>query len=347
MQLNNASGHRTWGSILVRSNLSVAVPFLTWERGSSFDFKQLLPGTSYQVQVAVSLSGLGQTPWSDPVDFHTQFTPDEYSAVTPMWVTPAGGGSATSAGPAEFALFRRVVPRPAAGSQMFLLLSAKPTPDRDMPHGRNTSHLLCAYKLWVNGVPLGTGPGRMVGGAIAVDTFNLTELLASVDGSSVIAIESYYQASLSPLTQGTLTQDPSRASNSVRLSPDSDDRGGVVALFHDANGATISAGPAGWEAFDATAAFAPDYGKNGNGAGTGSYVQPHENIDARLYPTGWRTEATTSELLGGAWSPAVSRFVRPLIFHREIKPRILFFLFFTQHARFCLLNRNGLQSLVL
>ena len=29
-----------------------------------------------------------------------------------------------------------------------------------MPHGRNTSHLLCGYKLWVGGVPLGMPAAR-------------------------------------------------------------------------------------------------------------------------------------------------------------------------------------------
>lgn len=45
---------------------------------------------------------------------------------------------------------------PASG-RLYLAISAKPSPDWRVPHGRNTSHLLGGYKLWLNGVPLGTG----------------------------------------------------------------------------------------------------------------------------------------------------------------------------------------------
>ena len=45
---------------------------------------------------------------------------------------------------------------------------------------------------------------------------------------------------------------------------------------------------------DATSAFnpslrlSPGAGEGGEGAGTGYYAQPHENIDQRYYPQGWR-----------------------------------------------------------
>ena len=42
---------------------------------------------------------------------------------------------------------------------------------------RGTSHLLCSYKLWVDGVPLGAGPGRIVGDAIDRQTGRYTYLL--------------------------------------------------------------------------------------------------------------------------------------------------------------------------
>jgi WD40 repeat protein len=76
--------------------------------------------------------------------------------------------------------------------QLFLAVTAKPSPDWRFPHGRNSSHLLCSYKLWVNGVPLAAGPGRIVGDAIPVDTFNLTALVKQGKGAT-IAIESYYR----------------------------------------------------------------------------------------------------------------------------------------------------------
>jgi hypothetical protein len=74
----------------------------------------------------------------------------------------------------------------------------------------------------------------------------------------------------------------------------------MVAILHDGNGGIITDGSTstsasnGWKAHDATAAFAPDFGPNPkwpHGAGTGSYDQPHENIDSRLYPAQWRTAA--------------------------------------------------------
>ena len=72
------------------------------------------------------------------------------------------------------------------------------------------------------------------------------------------------------------------------------DRGAVVMILHDGDGNTISPSSpgAGWKAFDATAAFGPSLGMSsrgpGEGAGTGSYIQPHENMDMRVYPSGWR-----------------------------------------------------------
>ena len=133
--------------------------------------------------------------------FHTQLTPALYAAAPPLWVAPSAaaaaapraGGCVKGVGPAcgapQYAMFRLVLPTAApddspasrtgqapgpsgessgassgASSQAetFLAITAKPAPDLRGPHGRNTSHLLCAYKLWVDGVPLGAGPVRQV-----------------------------------------------------------------------------------------------------------------------------------------------------------------------------------------
>ena len=93
---------------------------------------------------------------------------------------------------AEYVMLRREISEPATDEQLFLAVTAKPSPDWRFPHGRNTSHLLCSYKLWINGVPLAAGPGRIVGDAIPVDTFNLTALVKQGKGAT-IAIESYYR----------------------------------------------------------------------------------------------------------------------------------------------------------
>jgi hypothetical protein len=158
-----------WYSQLIHSNESDPVPFSLWMRGQSSDYRTLAPGTSYSVRVALTLGdGHGQMDWTEPVSFHTQLTPSQYASSPPMWVANAS---------AQFVMLRRQLPRPTDGRETFLSVSARPSPDWRLPHGHNTSHLLCAYKLWVNGVPLGAGPGRIIGGAIPVDTYNLTELL--------------------------------------------------------------------------------------------------------------------------------------------------------------------------
>ena len=130
----------------------------------------LAAGTTYGVQVAITLDdGQGQRDWTEPEWFHTQLAPAQYQAVLPIWAPNAS---------AQFVMLRRQLHKPsAAGQETYLSISAKPSPDWKLPHGENISHLLCGYKLWVNGLPLGAGPGRIVGGAIPVDTFNLTALL--------------------------------------------------------------------------------------------------------------------------------------------------------------------------
>jgi hypothetical protein len=57
----------------------------------------------------------------------------------------------------------------AGSSSTFLMLSAKPTPNwkADPPRG-NASKLLGAYKAWLNGVPLGVGPGRTYAQGVGV-----------------------------------------------------------------------------------------------------------------------------------------------------------------------------------
>lgn len=158
VQLRSPTG-TVGGDLVVETNRSYAIPFATWRQGLGPSVGALQPGTSYQVMIAPVLKNKTVLDYSDPVDFHTQFTSDQYNAVTPMWFQNTT---------AKFVMFRRVLERNALPDQVFLAITAKPSPDWIMPHGRNTSHLLCAYKLWVNSIPLGTGPGRKVGGAISV-----------------------------------------------------------------------------------------------------------------------------------------------------------------------------------
>lgn len=55
---------------------------------------------------------------------------------------------------------------PLQQQQAVLHISAQPIPNRlaGPRHGGSlASKLLCAYKVWVNGVPVGAGPGRPTG----------------------------------------------------------------------------------------------------------------------------------------------------------------------------------------
>lgn len=116
---------------------------------------------------------------------------------------------------------------------------------------------------------------------LAADTYNLTAILN--EGMNTVAVESFYQQE--------------------RHASDPDDRGGVVVLLHDVSGNMVAGGVEGWKTFDATAAFAPTLGGTHHGAGTGSYDQPYENIDVRLYPSGWRSNHDNSS----GWTQAAAR----------------------------------------
>lgn len=143
----------------------------------------MLASKEYPRSTTIRRNGASTTVSSEPVPFVTRLSEEQYTSVHPMWSSNAS---------AQFVLFRREVsitpPYAHAhtddATTLFLAVSAKPQPDEMLPHGRNTSHLLCAYKLWFNGVPLGVGPGRIVNDRIAVDTFNVTALTQSTAGSS-------------------------------------------------------------------------------------------------------------------------------------------------------------------
>ena len=171
---DSAGENQLYTSQKIKSNLSDAVPFSTWAQqraGPQRGAVQLEPGVSYSIQVAVTCGAEDELPWSIPTAFHTQFTPALYAThATPMW---------TANKSALFTMFRytfsasttvRNKNKNKNDSHLFLAISAKPSRDH-LTHGRNTSHLLSAYKLWVNGIPLGTGPGRTVGQGIAIDTY--------------------------------------------------------------------------------------------------------------------------------------------------------------------------------
>ena len=232
--------------------------------------------------------------------FLTELDPSTLAAAQPMW---HANDSAT------YVLLRASITAAAEANTLgggeqhtYLTITAKPAPAWNMPHGVNSSHLLCSYKLWVNGVPLGVGPGRNVGGEIQADTYNLTALLALRGGgeASAIAVSAYY------LAHGATPDGGSGQPQST------DDHGGVLAVLHSGSDATGNVGAnirtLEWSAFDATIATHPSIGTFKHGDGTGSYLSPRENYLGAHYPFGWRQQLPSqTDAYKHGWSPAKAR----------------------------------------
>ena len=181
------------------------------------------------------------TEWSSSVPFVTALSQATLDTSVPFWDKNSS---------AQFVMMTRALTPGSRDGGLYVSITAKPSPDWYMPHGRNVSHLLCAYKLWANGVPLGVGPGRNVGGAINVDTYNLTSFIAATtpirtateaSPEVVVAVELYY-----------LQQQQPRAI---------DDYGGLLVHAHDGRGGILADGPEGWRSFDGKLHFdGPWYG---------------------------------------------------------------------------------------
>ena len=82
--------------------------------------------------------------------------------------------------------------------EYLLHITAHAVPMRKKMSGANASKLLGAYALWVNGVPVATGPGRPTGinstiqdPAQLYDTLNITRLLRPGE-SNVLAVQGFY-----------------------------------------------------------------------------------------------------------------------------------------------------------
>jgi hypothetical protein len=244
----------------------------------------------FRVQSCTLAATLNCSNWSMDSPFHTAPTRTNATAVKPMWPTKAS----TPLSEPRFVFFRTTFETPACG-EAFLSVSAKPTPNWPQAFsGRgNASKLLCAYKAFVNGVPLGAGPGRTMANGVQIDTFNISALtvLRPPPALNVLAVEAFYQ----PLT-------PRRN--------DSDDRGGLWAILTDGTAGNSSGAARGvilstsnlsmWRHFDADTVYNAAAGctsKMCAGDFAVRYFQPAEMIDMREYPAAhWRTlEETPSE----------------------------------------------------
>lgn len=226
---------------------------------------------------------------------------------------------------AQFVLLRRPfrLPGPGASSgtttTYAVSISAQPIPNRlaGPRHGGSVaSKLLCAYKLWVNGVPIGVGPGRPTGEnstrdrpALLYDTFDVTVLLRP--GENVVAVEAFYWTAAQEAVQvGCPSGESAYCSNGSSTDPDpgnNRDFGGVVAWLVATGPGTsppavlLATGDGLWRAYlDGDRALTVDHGVT-----NGQYHQPHEFFDMRFYPDGWRSPGYGGGEAGaGRWPPA-------------------------------------------
>ena len=181
---------------------------------------------------------------SKPSDFSSQ----QFGGAVPIW-----SANAT----AQFVLLRRpfrLRPAPSgssAASHAVLHITAQPIPNRlaGPRHGGSlASKLLCAYKAWVNGVPVGVGPGRPTGAnstrdspALLFDSFNISAYLhSSASKENILAIESFYWTAQQEAVQVGCPPGESafcvngRATDLDPTNPR--DMGGVLAWLDDGSG---------------------------------------------------------------------------------------------------------------
>ena len=129
----------------------------------------------------------------------------------PATATPLGGAVPiwSSNATAQFVLLRRPFTLPPSTSplqQAVLHISAQPIPNRlaGPRHGGSlASKLLCAYKLWVNGVPVGAGPGQstlpLATDNLLEDTDGLEEVCVCVGGGAATHTQPLDAVALLPL----------------------------------------------------------------------------------------------------------------------------------------------------
>ena len=125
----------------------------------------------------------------------------------------------------NFVLFRRSFE--ATGVEHLLHITAHGVPMRMKNAGANATKLLCAYKLWINGMPVSAGPGRPTGQGSTIqlpaqlyDSVNITSLLR-VGEENVIAIQAWYW---------TNEQEQLHIPSTITIQDDHGDRGGVMAV---------------------------------------------------------------------------------------------------------------------
>lgn len=198
---------------------------------------KLAPGTSHAVSVRVVDERGAVSAWSAPTFFAT-------ALAAGLW--PGGAAPIWAANPLQnFVLFRRSFE--ATGDEHLLHITAHGVPMRIKNGGSNATKLLCAYKLWVNGLPVSAGPGRPTGRGSTIqdpaqlyDSVNVTSLLR-VGEENVIAIQSWYW---------TNEQEQAEIPSTIAVQGDDGDRGGVMAVLMSGSKVVAATGDSNWLAYD-------------------------------------------------------------------------------------------------
>ena len=204
-----------------------------------------------------------------------------------------------------------------------LHVSAQPIPNRvgGPRHGGSlASKLLCAYKVWVNGVPVGAGPGRPTGvnstrenPALLYDSFDVSALLRP-GSENVVAVESFYWTAAQesfqvgcPAGEGAFCED-GRATDLDPSNPR--DLGGVLCWLDGPSSSTalLRTGDDGWRVYtDGDRALSVSHGVT-----NGEYHMPHEFYDMRHYPHGWRSPEYTVGTASKA-DPRSAQWITPTV----------------------------------
>ena len=146
-----------------------------------------------------------------------------------------------------------------------------------MPHGGTSQpKLLGAYKLYINGVVVGVGPGRRVNQTQGVDAIDVTSALRP-NAPNALGLQGFHKAGLD--TPRLLLQ---------------------LVLTHADGSSTVIATDVNWTAMGANKVFNPT-GSSGGWGGKSEF--PHEFIDVREYPTGW-----SSPGFNGSWGAKIMDF---------------------------------------
>jgi hypothetical protein len=223
----------------INCSLSDSVPLATLA-GSS-----LPEGGSFAFQVQLVDHKGAEGAWSEAFHFATALPEGQMGSVAvPVW-----SRNATQ----NFVLFRRTFKASTAGEHL-LHITAKSVPNRMSGGGANASKLLCAYKLWLNGVSIAVGPGRPTGNgstiqhpALLYDTVNITSLLRRDGASNALAVEAFYWTNM---------QEKQYIKSTMAIDGDHDDMGGIMLLVRATQAgptaqAVVATGDDGdWLSFD-------------------------------------------------------------------------------------------------